>query len=183
MWCWSWLPVVVTVVTVILAANVATGNAGIDPNLEVTFRQRTRADWEKVWHQESHSRCHDSLIRHMFWACGKDIYRISRRNNGLADAASAAAETQQQLEMLAAAAGVAGGTGVGKRANELLPPMLSRWTISAEQAQSFLRTRRTGSKRRSGGSITQECCTRVGCTWEEYAEYCPSNKRINRYRK
>lgn len=61
--------------------------------------------------------------------------------------------------------------------------MLSRWTISAEQAQSFLRTRRTGSKRRSGGSITQECCTRVGCTWEEYAEYCPSNKRINRYRK
>uniref|UniRef100_A0A8D8F951 Probable insulin-like peptide 7 n=1 Tax=Culex pipiens TaxID=7175 RepID=A0A8D8F951_CULPI len=179
----NWLP---AVTAAILLVHVTTGDVGIggagggaDPNMEVTFRQRTRADWEKVWHQESHSRCHDSLIRHMYWACGKDIYRISRRNNGLAEAAAA---EQQQMEMLAAAA-AAGGTSVGKRANELLPPMLSRWTISAEQAQSFLRTRRTGSKRRSGGSITQECCTRVGCTWEEYAEYCPSNKRINRYRK
>uniref|UniRef100_A0A8D8KD92 Probable insulin-like peptide 7 n=1 Tax=Culex pipiens TaxID=7175 RepID=A0A8D8KD92_CULPI len=176
----NWLP---AVTAAILLVHVTTGDVGIgggggaDPNMEVTFRQRTRADWEKVWHQESHSRCHDSLIRHMYWACGKDIYRISRRNNGLAEA------EQQQMEMLAAAEAAAGGTSVGKRANELLPPMLSRWTISAEQAQSFLRTRRTGSKRRSGGSITQECCTRVGCTWEEYAEYCPSNKRINRYRK
>ena len=45
-------------------------------------------------------------------------------------------------------------------------------------AHSFLRTRRN-ARRSGGGSITQECCTRVGCTWEEYAEYCPSNKRIN----
>lgn len=113
----NWLP---AVTAAILLVHVTTGDVGIgggggaDPNMEVTFRQRTRADWEKVWHQESHSRCHDSLIRHMYWACGKDIYRISRRNNGLAEAAAA---EQQQMEMLAAAAAAAGGTSVGKRAN------------------------------------------------------------------
>lgn len=114
----NWLPVV-AVTAAILLVHVTTGDVGIgggggaDPNMEVTFRQRTRADWEKVWHQESHSRCHDSLIRHMYWACGKDIYRISRRNNGLAEAAE-----QQQMEMLAAAAAAAaGGASVGKRAN------------------------------------------------------------------
>ncbi|KXJ76663.1 hypothetical protein RP20_CCG009228 [Aedes albopictus] len=149
-----WVLLMDTVVDVRAASSSAE-----DAALEVTFSERTRADWEKVWHQESHSRCRDKLIRHLYWACEKDIYRISRRNNDY---------------------GSGGSGAVGKRANAL--PFLARWTISKEQAQSFLRTRRTG-KRRSGGSITAECCTRVGCTWEEYAEYCPSNKRINRYRK
>lgn len=34
-------------------------------------------------------------------------------------------------------------------------------------------------KERAQTSITSECCTRTGCTWEEYAEYCPLNKRFN----
>ncbi|XP_065072573.1 probable insulin-like peptide 7 [Ochlerotatus camptorhynchus] len=146
-----------TAVDVAGASSVSAEDA-----LEVTFSERTRADWEKVWHEESHSRCRDKLFRHLYWACEKDIYRISRRNDDYGAGASM------------------GLSSVGKRANAL--PFLSRWTISKEQAQSFLRTRRTG-KRRSGGSIMAECCTRTGCTWEEYAEYCPSNKRINRYRK
>ncbi|XP_062533209.1 probable insulin-like peptide 7 [Armigeres subalbatus] len=160
-----WLPVstatVAAALWVLMDTIVDVGGASAsadDAALEVTFSERTRADWEKVWHQESHSRCRDKLIRHLYWACEKDIYRISRRNDGFGGDVGA----------------------IGKRANAL--PFLARWTISKEQAQSFLRTRRTG-KRRSGGSITAECCTRVGCTWEEYAEYCPSNKRINRYRK
>ncbi|TMW45227.1 hypothetical protein DOY81_009691 [Sarcophaga bullata] len=52
---------------------------------------------------------------------------------------------------------------------------LPMW-INAGLAQTLLRTRRS-----SGHSITTECCTKAGCTWEEYAEYCPSNKRRNHY--
>jgi hypothetical protein len=33
-----------------------------------------------VWHQETHSRCREKLIRHLYWACEKDIYRLSRRS-------------------------------------------------------------------------------------------------------
>lgn len=64
------------------AVDVAgASSASAEDALEVTFSERTRADWEKVWHQESHSRCRDKLIRHLYWACEKDIYRISRRND------------------------------------------------------------------------------------------------------
>ncbi|XP_055640740.1 probable insulin-like peptide 7 [Toxorhynchites rutilus septentrionalis] len=161
-----WIPLsTVTALCVLLdvAVDVSGASASAEDALEVAFGERTRADWEKVWHQESHSRCREKLIRHLYWACEKDIYRISRRND--------------QPEVVPA---MIDASNPGKRANAL--PFLSRWTIGEEQARSFLRIRRTG-KRRSGGSITAECCTRVGCTWEEYAEYCPSNKRINRYRK
>jgi len=33
-----------------------------------------------VWHQETHSRCRDKLVRQLYWACEKDIYRLTRRN-------------------------------------------------------------------------------------------------------
>lgn len=49
--------------------------------------------------------------------------------------------------------------------------------IDHADAVTMLRTRRS-RRRINDGSITSECCTRVGCTWEEYAEYCPTNKRI-----
>lgn len=39
----------------------------------------SRTDWEKVWHQESHTRCREKLLRHLFWACDNDIYRMERR--------------------------------------------------------------------------------------------------------
>lgn len=55
--------------------------------IELCFFNRTRSDWEKVWHQESHSRCRDKLVRHLYWACEKDIYRLARRSgmNSLTD--------------------------------------------------------------------------------------------------
>lgn len=82
-----WLPVSTTVAAalwVLMDTAFDVGGASSsaeDAALEVTFSERTRADWEKVWHQESHSRCRDKLIRHLYWACEKDIYRISRRND------------------------------------------------------------------------------------------------------
>uniref|UniRef100_A0A182Q0P7 Insulin-like domain-containing protein n=1 Tax=Anopheles farauti TaxID=69004 RepID=A0A182Q0P7_9DIPT len=159
-----WLPLALCVLLE-FAEIVGASSGGLDDALEVTFSERTRADWEKVWHQESHSRCRDKLIRHLYWACEKDIYRISRRSDG--------GDGRDDVRM------------VEKRSSEPERNQLVDaypWAIDREVAYSFLRTRRTG-KRRSGGSITAECCTRTGCTWEEYAEYCPSNKRLNQYRR
>uniref|UniRef100_A0A182NWL6 Insulin-like domain-containing protein n=1 Tax=Anopheles dirus TaxID=7168 RepID=A0A182NWL6_9DIPT len=150
-----WLPLALCVLLE-FAEMVGASPGGLDDALEVTFSERTRADWEKVWHQESHSRCREKLIRHLYWACEKDIYRITRRSMP-EKRSGGEPERSQQVDTYP-------------------------WAIEREVAYSFLRTRRTG-KRRSGGSITAECCTRTGCTWEEYAEYCPSNKRLNQYRR
>ncbi|CAL8120380.1 unnamed protein product [Orchesella dallaii] len=32
-------------------------------------------------------------------------------------------------------------------------------------------------RKREDKSITDECCSVAGCTWEEYAEYCPAHRR------
>uniref|UniRef100_A0A1B0FMR1 Uncharacterized protein n=1 Tax=Glossina morsitans morsitans TaxID=37546 RepID=A0A1B0FMR1_GLOMM len=55
-------------------------------------------------------------------------------------------------------------------------PTFHRIWLDPREVNIFLRTRRSNIP-----SITNECCTKVGCTWEEYAEYCPSNKRRNHY--
>ncbi|XP_059619033.1 probable insulin-like peptide 7 [Phlebotomus argentipes] len=126
------------------------GLAHHDDALEIVFRQRTQSDWERVWHHESHSRCRERLVRHLFWACEKDIYRLTRRAS-------------------------AGDDGVPRREKKMEFPWLE-----SENALNVLRMRRNSRGQPTGSSITRECCTRVGCTWEEYAEYCPSNKRIHR---
>ncbi|XP_058059430.1 probable insulin-like peptide 7 [Anopheles bellator] len=161
-----WLPLALCVLLE-FADIVSASGSGLDDALEVTFSERTRADWEKVWHQESHSRCREKLIRHLYWACEKDIYRISRRGNR--DDSMGPEKRSDPL--------IVDGPEIIGRTNVAFP-----WAIRPEEAHAFLRTRRTG-KRRSGGSITAECCNRTGCTWEEYAEYCPSNKRLNHYRR
>ncbi|XP_021954161.1 probable insulin-like peptide 7 [Folsomia candida] len=33
-------------------------------------------------------------------------------------------------------------------------------------------------RKRENKSITDECCNTSGCTWEEYAEYCPAHRRV-----
>ncbi|XP_062139739.1 probable insulin-like peptide 7 [Drosophila sulfurigaster albostrigata] len=120
-----------------------------EEGLELLFRERSQSDWEDVWHRETHSRCRDKLVRQLYWACEKDIYRLTRRNRK-------------------------------RGGNELLVkgsynPAASTW-LHVNYANMLLRSRRSDAP-----SITNECCTRTGCTWEEYAEYCPSNKRRNHY--
>ncbi|XP_046801346.1 probable insulin-like peptide 7 [Lucilia cuprina] len=120
-----------------------------EEGLELLFRQRTNSDWEDVWHSETHSRCRDKLVRQLYWACEKDIYRLTRRNRKRTD------ETFNKRS----------------KSHTFLP----MW-LQPNIAQTLLRTRRSNAH-----SITTECCTKTGCTWEEYAEYCPSNKRRNHY--
>ncbi|XP_054728642.1 probable insulin-like peptide 7 [Anastrepha obliqua] len=119
-----------------------------EEGLELLFRERSQSDWENVWHQETHSRCRDKLIRQLYWACEKDIYRLTRRNRK---------RTENEA--------------MQKRSKPI-----SRIWLKLDYVNTLLRTRRADAP-----SITNECCTKVGCTWEEYAEYCPSNKRRNHY--
>ncbi|XP_055371592.1 probable insulin-like peptide 7 [Condylostylus longicornis] len=116
-----------------------------DERLELLFTARSPSDWADVWHSEAYSRCRNKLERHLFWACEKDIYRLTRRNN-----------FKTEFE---------------KRSKPF------PW-IEENDARNFLKVRRLKKAGNEKG-ITAECCTRVGCTWEEYAEYCPSNKRRN----
>lgn len=97
-------------------------------------------------------------MSHLDWACEKDIYKLTRRTEG--QGAPAADE-----EKVAGGSNRNGLPSVRKKAANY------PWLSPREVAQQMLRTRRNGK------GITNECCTRRGCTWEEYAEYCPNNKR------
>ncbi|RZC35022.1 insulin-like peptide 7 [Asbolus verrucosus] len=52
-----------------------------DNELELVFRDRSQSDWEEAWHKEKYTRCRETLIRHLYWACEKDIYRLTRRSD------------------------------------------------------------------------------------------------------
>ncbi|KAF5276241.1 hypothetical protein FQR65_LT04046 [Abscondita terminalis] len=136
-----WLPVsTVAVLCVILDSSRATISK--DNDLDNVFRQRSRSDWHDAWHREKYTRCRDTLIQHLYWACEKDIYRLTRRSDP-------------------------NNVKVYEDENNFVKfPWISPMT-----AKQFVRSRRGGS------SITSECCSSTGCTWEEYAEYCPTNKR------
>nr|CAD7202890.1 unnamed protein product [Timema douglasi] len=113
---------------------------------------RSDAEWENVWHNERHTRCRANLLKHLYWACEKDIYRLSRRND--------------------------------QHNHVALPPYPPGSPfVSVVEARVFLRSRRDRKRRSAaGGSITDECCQASGgCTWEEYAEYCPANKRLRKF--
>ncbi|PSN45470.1 putative insulin-like peptide 7 [Blattella germanica] len=97
------------------------------------------------------ARCQEMLLRHLYWACEKDIYRLSRRNGF------------QDLQLL-------------DKYNPKYP------FLSVVEARVFLRNRRGRRRRSAEPSITDECChNSAGCTWEEYAEYCPANKRLRKF--
>ncbi|CAG2061721.1 unnamed protein product, partial [Timema podura] len=116
------------------------------------------AEWENVWHNERHTRCRANLLKHLYWACEKDIYRLSRRN-----------DQHNHVGKMSSGVFIQGQQG---------SPF-----VSVVEARVFLRSRRDRKRRSAaGGSITDECCQASGgCTWEEYAEYCPANKRLRKF--
>uniref|UniRef100_A0A336LZN9 CSON009057 protein n=1 Tax=Culicoides sonorensis TaxID=179676 RepID=A0A336LZN9_CULSO len=156
-----WIPIS-TLTTLCLLIDLSKGNLDHrkDDDLETIFTARSPDDWATIWHKEFHSRCREKLIRHLYWACEKDIYRLTRRNGGM--------KTQESVSKRS------GSTRINEDRGMIEYPWLS-----PEEAHVMFRTRRND---KPTGSITQECCTKVGCTWEEYAEYCPSNKRLNQYK-
>ncbi|XP_034123422.1 probable insulin-like peptide 7 isoform X1 [Drosophila guanche] len=144
-----------------------------EEGLELLFRERSQSDWENVWHQETHSRCRDKLIRQLYWACEKDIYRLTRRNRKRTGNDEAWLKQSSATKRESKDAPWSRPNPSLKIISAGTPP--STW-LHVNYANMFLRTRRSNAP-----SITNECCTKAGCTWEEYAEYCPSNKRRNHY--
>lgn len=150
----------------------------------------SQSDWENVWHQETHSRCRDKLVRQLYWACEKDIYRLTRRNKkrtGNDEAWIKKTTTERKLNrnpFQPKTIGISNDVQLCYRSIDfdMIPPAVfpadgSTW-LHVNYANMFLRSRRSDG---NTPSISNECCTKAGCTWEEYAEYCPSNKRRNHY--
>lgn len=48
--------------------------------IEMCVYFRTESDWQQHWHHESYSKCRNNLVRHLYWACEKDIYKMTRRS-------------------------------------------------------------------------------------------------------
>nr|QDB63967.1 insulin-like peptide 5 [Ixodes scapularis] len=129
--------------------DLASGTADT-PNWEEIFRNRNDEDWARVWHVERHRRCYHQLVSHMNLVCREDIYKLSRRRRDVA------ADKDPEMTDLFLKPEAALGVLTGK---------LSKRRVT----QHNIRTR----------SIIDECCdTEVGCSWEEYAEYCPANRRM-----
>ncbi|KAK9739809.1 hypothetical protein QE152_g8705 [Popillia japonica] len=123
--------------------EVSDGSRASDNELDTVFRERTNTQWADAWHREKFVRCRQALVDHLYWACEKDIYRITRRSK--------------------------------PTSHPIYTKIDFPW-LTKRDALVYLRYRR-GYGLRSGPSITSECCRSSGCTWEEYAEYCPFNKR------
>ncbi|CAH1155102.1 unnamed protein product [Phaedon cochleariae] len=144
-----WLPVS-TIAALCVLIDISDGIPS-ENDLENVFKERTHSDWKNAWHQEKYSRCRDRLISHLYWACEKDIYRLSRRSDP-------SFKRYNDYEDVF----------------EVGFPWQTR-----NKARRIVRFRRSLDKR--SASITNECCKSTGCTWEEYAEYCPTNKRYTSY--
>ncbi|XP_022242927.1 probable insulin-like peptide 7 [Limulus polyphemus] len=127
---------------------VSVARATIDPKWETVFKSRSNLDWQAVWHEERHQRCFRELVSHMDWACAKDVYKIRRM----------------------------------KRSKTLVDRALGdeKSFLSETLAHSLLKyDKPNGNHQITKRGIMDECChSSVGCSWEEYAEYCPIHKRI-----
>ncbi|CAM1318297.1 Uncharacterised protein g6917 [Pycnogonum litorale] len=128
-------------------------------SLHDLFLSRTNGDWQDAWHKERIKRCYEDLIDHMEWACRKDIYRFVRRTDP----------------------SVAGIKNPFINAEKSSDEDKHRF-LSPQEASNILKSARNKRGRRGVSrmkrGIIDECCSSNGCSWEEYAEYCPTNKRL-----
>ncbi|XP_044743141.1 probable insulin-like peptide 7 [Chrysoperla carnea] len=140
--------------------DILKSNEVEDP-LEKKFRDRSESEWKNLWHDERHAKCRHELVRHMYWACEKDIYRLVRRNIADMSSSSSLSSDEEVQE--------------GYDETDLSFPWLR-----AVRARRFIRWRRNENGGRRKRSITAECCDDHGCTWEEYAEYCPFKRQMQK---
>ncbi|KAH8031736.1 hypothetical protein MRX96_027863 [Rhipicephalus microplus] len=142
--------------------RAATAN-GEAPDWNEIFSNRNDDDWARVWHVERHRRCYHELLSHMSWVCEKDIYKMRRRKRDApldkdADLAEVFLKPEAALSLLSSSA-------TGKQAG-------------GGRRKSWRR------QRLGGRGIMDECCdVQTGCSWEEYAEYCPTSRRIRNRRR
>ncbi|KAK7072875.1 hypothetical protein SK128_018165 [Halocaridina rubra] len=160
---------------------------------------RTASEWEAIWSEERLALCRARLRHNLDAICGKDVYRRSTDNqgrfkrrppkcwrgrglfNGSGKYSPKYERKKSQVSLLSPFAKLNNAqvfSENGQNTKERRSPFLS-----VQEANLFvttwLRGRRLthGRTRRQSPSITSECCTERGCTWEEYAEYCPTSSR------
>ncbi|XP_045106137.1 probable insulin-like peptide 7 [Portunus trituberculatus] len=165
--------IIVVVVMVVVGVN---STPSLDPDLLSEIENRNARDWEALWTEEHLALCRLRLRHNLDSICGKDVFRRSAPPHPPApppdlppyDGDGKRKNVEEEEEEEARRRG-------GRRG----PPLLS-----VHQANLFVTTWiRGGDGRhprhpRHAPSITSECCTEMGCTWEEYAEYCPSSSRL-----
>lgn len=161
---------------------------------EELFGMRSEDDWRQAWHDEKHRRCNHQLVAHMELVCDKDIYKLQRRRKKRSISTDIEYPFQKLGRKLYIIFNISHITfNFSKLAKQ------ARFMLQARQANLFGRRLlkrisggqvtedktggggggdgSTGSQRYKRG-ITEECCGgQDGCSWEEYAEYCPANVR------
>ncbi|KAJ6225226.1 hypothetical protein RDWZM_003771 [Blomia tropicalis] len=168
------------------------------------FQQRTDDDWRLLWHKEKHRRCQHQLLSHMELVCEKDIYKLARRRrrkrdtNDEFDSYNGQFEIeyeQEQNDPENESNDVNGTNGTRSIITPSLRPLFSNFKEAnlfgrrqlvrnrkqsnhGKQSNTITMKRSSGIGRTKRG-ISDECCSGPdGCSWEEYAEYCPANVRV-----
>ncbi|XP_066962342.1 probable insulin-like peptide 7 isoform X1 [Macrobrachium rosenbergii] len=187
-------------VVLVLAATVTllSSASAFDQSLLQRIESRTASEWQAVWSEERLALCRARLRHNLDAICGKDVYRRSpgqgrykrRAPKCLRTQAGGTSNNGEDNRSTTNANAVMtyppSSTDVrpslpdtGQNAEEGRSPFLS-----VQQANLFVTTWVRGGgpvhgrRRRQSQSITSECCTAAGCTWEEYAEYCPTSSRV-----
>ena len=128
------------------------------------FNLRNDEDWRSAWHTEKHRRCYQYLLVHMEWVCEKDIYKLKRKRRNDEEG------NHFMYFHLISSLILVDSDDVPSNG-----PF-----IPAKKAHSMVGKRLRIPKRRAiKRGIIDECCHgAAGCSWEEYAEYCPANRRM-----
>ncbi|XP_042233096.1 probable insulin-like peptide 7 [Homarus americanus] len=183
--------VVIAAILVVVSTSWA-----LEPYLIRQLESRTEAEWEVLWNKERLALCRARLRHNLEAICGKDVYRRSltppnhhhiKRSTDTCLKVHDGDGERDVRDKRAVSVNLPTATieitpsspDTGQHNINTRSPFLS-----VHQANLFVTTwvrGRRGShyrRRRQSSSITAECCTTVGCTWEEYAEYCPTSSRL-----
>nr|AIU40991.1 insulin-like peptide 1 [Sagmariasus verreauxi] len=192
-------------VVLVLAAmlTLVTFSWALEPDLISQIESRTEKEWQELWTEERLTLCRSRLRHNLDAICGKDVYRRSsmlpprtrhrrwsraKRNTDIFlevhDTDTARGDSRKKEKRMKTMSVDLPTTRIeispsvpdtGQHSTHTRSPFLS-----VHQANLFVTTWVGGHHRhrRQSPSITSECCTTVGCTWEEYAEYCPTSSRL-----
>ncbi|GFO03651.1 insulin dil [Plakobranchus ocellatus] len=158
----------------------------IDETID-SFSSMSQDQLLQTWHTDCHRRCHAQLYAHVQAACENDPYRIqtSKRDEGLASPKDKKL-VDTRLNSDGDSSDTTGDSGFRASVDYGIIPFLQRDLASSflsrthkrrmsslvsgfGQGQQLQRSKRT--------TISEECCYRKACAWEEYAEYCQGHDR------
>ncbi|XP_071522805.1 insulin-like peptide 7 isoform X4 [Panulirus ornatus] len=150
------------------ALILVTSSWALDPDLMREIESRTEKEWRELWTEERLMLCRSRLRHNLDAICDTETARRNNKKEKRMRTMSVDLPTTR-IEINPSI------SDTGQHNTHTRSPFLS-----VHQANLFVTTWVGGHQRqrRQSSSITNECCTTVGCTWEEYAEYCPTSSRL-----